>query len=214
MRDRKGMNQMKRQIPALITLATGLLLPLSTFLSIGRKLDLPGITDKWHLLIVAGTFMIGSIGLTRMHVANIIERKEGWGYSAVLVTSLWGYFIFGLIDTATGSAYNAIYNATVIPMQSSIAALMAIYVVSAAYRAFRVRNVESGILLVAAVLVMIGQVPIGEAISSKIPAISTWIMHVPNSATMRGLQIGIRLATIAVAFRVIFGLESAHIGGE
>ncbi len=205
---------MKRQIPALITLATGLLLPLSTMLSFGRKLDLPGITDKWHLLIVAGTFMIGSIGLTRMHIGNIIERKKDWIYSAVLLIALWGYFILGLFDTATGETYNAIYNAAVIPMQSTIAALMAIYVVSAAYRAFRIRNIESGILLVAAVLVMVGQVSIGEAISTKIPDLSTWIMHIPNSAVMRGLQIGIRLATIAVAFRVIFGLESAHIGGE
>ena len=46
------------------------------------------------------------------------------------------------------------------------------------------------LLLIAAILVMLGRVPIGNYISQYIPAIADWIMAVPNLAAKRGILLG------------------------
>ncbi len=204
---------MKRKIPVLITSLVGLILLLSTVTSFGRELNLPGIMDNWQLLITAGAFMMGSIGLTKLHITNIVRRKDGWFYSVVLLVALWGFFILGLVETANGPTYQRIFNSTLKHLEATTFSLVAFYIASSAYRAFRVRNIEGTILLVTGAIVMLGSVPIGEAISSLFPVVKTWIMNVPNSAVQRGLQICIRLGSLAVALRVLLSLERAHLGG-
>lgn len=204
---------MKRKIPALVTSVVAIILVLSTVTSFGRKINLPAILDNWQLLITAGAFMMGSIGLTKLHIGNIVRRRENWFYSVVLLVSLWGFFILGLIETSDGAIYQRIYNSVFVQLDSTMFALLAFYMASAAYRAFRIKNVESGILLVTGALVMLGNVPIGEVIWSALPSIKTWIMNVPNSAVQRGLQVCIRLGSLAVALRVVLGFEKAHLGG-
>ncbi len=203
---------MKRTVPLVITIVTALVLLLSQTTVLGRKIGIPKTLDRYYLLAQAGAFMLGSIGLTRLHVQNVVRRREGYVYSIVLLVALWGFFVLGLFQTSNGPIYQWIFNATVTPLESTMFAVIAFYVASAAYRAFRLRNIDSSILLISGALVMIGSVPIGEAIWKSLPAIKTWIMNVPNSAVQRGLQICIRVGSFAVALRVLMGLEKAHLG--
>ena len=205
---------MKRTIPLVITSAVAVFLLLSQVTAVGRTLDLPKTTDRWYLLSQAGAFAIGSIGLTKLHVGNVARKKDGWQYSIVLLVSLWGFFLLSLFQTSNGRIYQAIFDATLSPLESSTFAIAAFYIASAAYRAFRVRNMEGAILLIAGAIVMLGSVPIGEVIWSQFPVIKTWIMNVPNSAVQRGLQMCIRVGALAVALRVVLTLERAHLGGK
>jgi len=130
------------------------------------------------------------------------------------LVSLWGFFILGLLKTSNAQAYQKIFNATVVPLESSSFAIMAFSVASSAYRAFRVRNVEGAILLAAGAIAMLGSVPLGEVIWRGFPAFKTWLLNVPNSAVQRGLQMCIRIGTLVVALRVFLGLERAHLGSK
>lgn len=203
---------MKRTIPLVITSLTAIVLVLSQATMVGRNLGLPKTLDRYYLLAQAGAFMLGSIGLTRLHLQNIIRRREGYGYSIVLLVVLWGFFILGLFQTASGPIYQWIFNATLVHLESTTFAVIAFYIASAAYRAFRLRNMDSSILLLSGALVMLGSVPIGEVIWGALPSIKTWIMNVPNSAVQRGLQICISIGAFAVALRVLLGLEKSHVG--
>ena len=99
--------------------------------------------------------------------------------------------------------------------------IIAFYIVSAAYRAFRVRSVEATMLLVTAVIVMLGQISIGQLLTAWIPdnamgglghdlhieVIRNWILTKANAPATRAIAFGLGIGSLAVALRIWLGLE-------
>jgi hypothetical protein len=111
------------------------------------------------------------------------------------------------------SPFNYAFDYVLLPLSATIFALLAFYVASAAFRAFRARNVQSALLLITAVLVMIGRVPVGKAIWGGFPLLQDWIMIWPNTAGQRAILIGAAIGMIATGIRVIFGIERPYLKG-
>jgi hypothetical protein len=97
-------------------------------------------------------------------------------------------------------------------MASTMFSLLAFYIASAAYKAFRARSLEATVLLLAAIIVMLAQVPIGMAISRWIPQISDWILNVPNMAAKRGIALGVGLGMTATSLKIMLGIERTYLG--
>ena len=72
---------------------------------------------------------------------------------------------------------------------------------------------EAVILLIAAVLVMLGRVPIGAYLYDGLPTFAQWLMAVPNMAAKRGILLGVSLGAMATSLRIIFGVERSYLGG-
>jgi hypothetical protein len=66
------------------------------------------------------------------------------------------------------------------------------------------------LVLVTAVIVMLGQVPIGAPIAP----FKSWIMEVPNMAGFRAIILGIGLGMVATALKIIFGIERSYMGRD
>ena len=110
--------------------------------------------------------------------------------------------------------------------QSTMFALLAFFVASASFRAFRIKSKEAGLLMFSAFIVMLGNVPLGNMLSkvfSYIPfigrfldiaAIKEWIMAYPSSAAQSAILIGAMLGYISSSLKIIFGVERSHLGGE
>lgn len=121
------------------------------------------------------------------------------------LTMMWG---------PTGRTYTWFYDHVFAPCNATMFALLAFFIASAAFRAFRARNVDAALLLGAAILVMIGRVPIGRSISPWFPELAEWIIDVPNNAGRRAIMMGAALGAIATSLRVILGLERSHLGND
>ena len=107
----------------------------------------------------------------------------------------------------------ALYEGILVPCGSTMFAMLAFYMCSAAYRAFRMRNLHSGILLVSAFIVMLGQIPLATAYIPGLHELRQWILDVPNLASKRGIMIGVGLGISATSFKIILGIERAWLGG-
>ncbi|KAB2906805.1 MAG: hypothetical protein F9K40_06100 [Kofleriaceae bacterium] len=100
------------------------------------------------------------------------------------------------------------------PCNSTMFALLAFFVASAAFRAFRARNAEAALLLLAAILVMLGRAPLGRSISDVFPDFAQWLIDIPNNAGRRAIMMGAAIGAIATGLRVIVGIERSHLGSD
>jgi len=110
--------------------------------------------------------------------------------------------------------YQLLYDGLFVSLGSAMFSLLGFYIASAAYRAFRVRSVESGLMLGAALLVMLGQIPFGLWIWEGLPEVRLWILEVPNSAAFRAIKFGAALAGLVMAFRMWLSIESESFSGD
>ena len=65
-----------------------------------------------------------------------------------------------------GSLFQWMFKYIFSPLSATMFALLAFFVASASFRAFRARNFEASLLLLAGIIIMIGRVPAGGLISS------------------------------------------------
>ncbi|MCB0336208.1 MAG: hypothetical protein KDD62_07875, partial [Bdellovibrionales bacterium] len=104
--------------------------------------------------------------------------------------------------------WRLMFDGLFVSLSTAMFSLLGVYIASAAYRAFRIRSFEAVLMMTAAVLVMLGQIPFGVYIYSGMPEIRDWILRVPNSAAFRAITIGTGIAGLVMAFRMWFSIES------
>jgi len=112
-------------------------------------------------------------------------------------------------EHSTGSKlYLFFFEGLFVSLGSAMFSLLGVYIASAAYRAFRIRSVESLLMMLAAVVVMLGQISFYEYVSEDLPNIRQWLLEVPNTAAFRAIKIGAMIAGLVMAFRMWFSIES------
>ena len=131
----------------------------------------------------------------------------------MLLSSLVLFTVVG-IWKGTDSPLHVGFRVSVPAHLLRISSLLAFMITSASYRAFKVKDWQSAILMATAVIVMLGQVGVGSFLYKGMPALSAWTMAIPNTAGMRGITIGGALGAIALSLRVLLGLERGYMGGD
>jgi hypothetical protein len=209
----------KRQGPIVLAFIVGILMMIQFFTPNPFFLQLYNWILDWKQVVLGCTFILGTWSLIRYHLTKIQRRQENWQYSYVTLTGLVVMVISAAIWKTTTGPYPWLFNNVQVPMQSTMFSLLAFFVASASYRAFRARTVHATLLLIAGALVMLGRVPIGNYIRGEIfgveislVAISDWVLNVPNLAAKRGIMIGVGLGMTATAIKIILGIEKTYLG--
>ncbi len=208
---------MKRQVPLMIILVWGLFMIVQYF-SPHEKAEFlfEFISLDWPPIIGAFALMLGVISLVRVSVTKVQRRSEGWGYSIVTMIGLFTMIatgIFGHYVPSLWPAFDWQFNYIMIPISATMFSLLAFFIASAAYRAFRARSVLATILLVSAIIVMIRFFPLGP-LTDPIGKAAAWILNVPNLAAKRAIIIGVGLGIVTTAMKVILGVERSYLGRD
>jgi hypothetical protein len=164
---------------------------------------------SWAALITAFALFLGFANVISVHWGRIRSRKPGIIYSVVLVVSLFLTLLFGLAGP-TAASTQFIFNHILQPLEATFFALLALFMATAAFRAFRVVNPETFFFVLFAVIVLLGQVPMSIYLWPEFPVIKDWILNIPALAGVKGILLGVALGVIATGLRVLTGADRPY----
>lgn len=199
---------MARILAIIAAIGCGLLMLVDFFL-VDPVIDALGaILIEGVLILAAFALLLGVLNLLGVH-ARMNDTPRARRYSALLLVALVATLTIGILRPASDEL-TWIFDYLFFPLQASMGALLAFFVVSAAYRAFKLRSVSALILLVTSLIVLITQLPFSAALSPLLPAAREWIFAIPVTAGVRGILLGVALGTIATALRVLLAVDHPY----
>jgi hypothetical protein len=205
---------MKRQIPLAIVFGMGVVMAAQYFVPHDYSEFLYEYALDWVIVIGIFAIALGIWSLLRVTWTKVQRRKEGWGYSVVTLAGLAVMLVAGPVwGIQEGTIFMKFFWHIYTPIQATMFSLLAFFIASAAYRAFRVRSAVATILLVTALVTMLRLVPLGH-ISAVNQVVVGWILAVPNMAAKRAIVIGVGLGGIATAIKIVTGIERSYLGRD
>lgn len=222
-------------------------LPANGVESVGSFLQQSfGVVSSFVQIIAAFLLGLGIFSLLRIHTMNIARKKKDWAFSVILLVAMFSMITFGYADFMVRQKDKAIdfddpanwqtvnmvrdflFDGLLQQMDAAMFSIIAFFILSAAYRAFRARSVEATILLGTALLVILSLMGVvagawddkvvamagTEKTASadfltnfKITEVAGWLKNTFQTPAITGIKFGIGLGTISMALRIWLGLE-------
>lgn len=185
-------------------------------------------------ILISFAIGLGVISLLQLHGRIITRRRDGWGNSVALIVSFLAMTTFGLLNeyaphsrvlgsrVTSAQVYDFLFTGGFSNLRAATFSIIAFYIASACYRAFRIRSAEAALLMAAGLIVMLGSVTIGTAITNgiqpantdinpwanlRIEHIAEWLLLEVNGAAQRGILFGLTIGLLAIALRLWLSLE-------
>jgi hypothetical protein len=219
---------MKRSVPLAIVMVGGILFIIQYFIPHQSSQVLFDYYMEWAPVIAAFALVLGVGSISRLHTHKIQRRAKNWQYSYATLIPLFLMPLFALVipqsfgggilttmggERTTQGVFDFTYMNIQVPIQATMFSLLAFYIASAAFRAFRAKSALATVLLLTAVVVMLGQVPVGDLFGKWFPKIGLWILRYPNTAAKRAIGLGVGFGILATQLKIIFGVERNWLGG-
>lgn len=183
------------------------------------------MTDVGNFFVVLTTMPWGFalFSLWLMHSSAIRKHSKEWYNSLLfflgLVIGILGGMGYGITATTKYQTFLVFMNDTVsqyigFAFYSATFSILSFYLASAAYRSFKAKSREAVLMMVASLIVMLGQIPFGLYLTkwipydwAQMPVISQWLQLILNTAAYRGMWFGMMLASMAIGLRYWLSLE-------
>jgi hypothetical protein len=207
---------MKKEIPLTIVFAAGLFMAIQFFIPHSTFEFIYEFVMDWTIIIGIFALALGIWSLIRVSVTKIRRRSENWPYAIVLLGGLAAMVTFGMgfMGGVESYMWRHFFNYVMIPLHATMFSLLAFFIASAAFRAFRARTALATVLLLSALIIMLRFNPYLGIIGDWDAAASYWIITVPNLAAKRAIIIGVGLGMVATALKVILGIERSYMGSD
>lgn len=208
------------EIPIAITIICTLLQIIPFYIEAKPLETFSDTFRSWMILVATCALFLGAASLTVLHSKKIQRRYRGWQYSILTLVSMVVIALAGLPIPEIGlgvdnPVFDFLFANILTPLGATMYSIIAFFITSAAYRSFRARSNEATVVLVSGLLMICYNAPLMTSIWPGFTPIGDWIFSIPNMATMRAVIIGAALGAIALAMRVLLGIERGYLrGGE
>jgi hypothetical protein len=174
--------------------------------------------DVTNFIKVLGAMaiLVGPINLIRGEAKTLIRRKPGWVESIVFLVVLVVSTVAAFMQSPEATAgfkqwmtiiYDAMFYGVGAAFAMSSMALLSFYLVSAAHRAFRLNSIESGLMMIAAFIVLLSLTPVSDVLGRGLPnglrigTMAQWILSTPNTAVQKAVLFGVCGGAFVAAMR-------------
>jgi len=189
--------------------------------------------------VISGfTFFLAAFSLSLVHGKNIAARRQGYYNSIAFFIAFIAMAVFGLLQAYAPAAkvvvrdflgmrnftvtarqvHEYLFNDMYVPLNATLFSVLAFYMATAAFRAFRIRSAEAAFMMIAAFICMLGQVPLGMWLTHWLPlsgplsnlrmeAMANWTLGIVSMAGLRAVGFGILVGSVAMSLRIWLNLE-------
>lgn len=234
------MNFLKRRLPLIVVFLSGMMMLIAFYIPHPVSQGAIEEAQRWVRIIKNSALVLGVLSLVTHHIRKIRRKQEGYGYSMVVFLFFIPMVFFGLnlfhlpeamhfqggIDAPAEGVFSPgfwMFDSFKVSMESTMYSMLAFFIASAAFRAFRARSVDATIMLIVALFVMVGRVSFGDMISDWIYDSgllpfrlfsdgTNWIMDTWLTGARRAVRLGIALSIVATSVRIVFGIERSYLG--
>ncbi len=218
--------------------------------------DAVSVVGDFYNILATMLLGLGVFSVLRIHLRKFVKKQQDWGFSAVLLTGIVAMVVFGYANYMSkfGPAgaklteeanwgfvnygQNLLFDGMLQQMDAAMFSIIAFYILSAAYRAFRIRSVEATILLATALIVILSLMGLAASIwgmpidalsphitlngqsvpdpgsfiqNFRLENIAKWLTDALQTSSLRGIDFGIGIGALAMGMRLWLSLEKGGV---
>ncbi|HXH62459.1 MAG TPA: hypothetical protein VNI20_14015, partial [Fimbriimonadaceae bacterium] len=208
---------------------------------------LPKVADIANVLTFL-LYCLGVYSLTSIHTRRVFKQQKDWGFSVVLLIGMvamasigyWDYILKEFNDpnkllthaenwTAVNYAYDLMFDGMIQQMDAAMFSMIAFFILSAAYRAFRIRSIEATVMMASALILMLSLMgavdylwtnvihtmthndPNNILNNLRLDVFAGWVKANMQIPSIRALDFGVGLGALAMGLRIWLGLERGGV---
>ncbi len=208
-------SDLRRTLPTAIAMVIGVWFAVEYFFDFGPALSgVTGFVSSWTGILAAGAMLVGGISVL-LRYGSLVSKGEGssW-YAIIVIISTLIMFVSGIPIPALEPAYQWMNTVVRDPVNLAAYAMVFFFITSAAFRSFKIRSLDTALMVIAAFFAFIMNAPMASAISPMLVAPGEWLASVPLFAVRRATTISSYMGIFLLWLRATLGMEKRSLGVE
>jgi len=195
----------RREIPIIFGLIVSSTI-LMHYFTVNPAIEILSVNFQlWGVIIASYALLLGLLSYTIYHGKQVMKSRSFYSIWALIVCFVT--LIVGLVVSPSSPKYLFLTVSVLKPLSMAVSSYIGFFICSAAFRAFKARNMDAAILLVSATIIMLKNIPIGNIILPGILPFGEWFNNVVALGGNRGLIIVMGVGMIVAGIRQLLGYE-------
>lgn len=163
-------------------------------------------------IINACAILVALYSQTRRSILFIEQRIKGWPYHVWTVLLLYLSMAIGLYFGSVDPKFLFFQYAFLMPAGAVQYSILTFYMASAGMKAFRARSPQATVLIIAGILVLLGQAPLTGAFFPLSGDIRLYLIESFAKASAKMFSISVVVGSVVLGVRILLGKEEQALG--